>query len=561
MTQPLLTRRRLIARASAVASAVPLLSAFACRQSATQNPQSSAAGQSARQPRRGGSLSYAGGAAGSNDTRGRTFDPQVQTQWSSKSYTLFYERLVGYNIRTYDVEPELAQKWEQPSQTEYVFHLQPGVKWQKKAPVNGRPLTSDDIVWTLQRARTDEPRFFSRSLLSLVDRIEAPDPTTIRLTTSGADASTLKKLSAENLGILARETIEKYPKPTTADSAVGTGPFIMQSVEENVGAEYVRNPDYWKPDLPYLDGIHVKAFSDQLTAWAAFTANQVDVALAPPSEIQKYSASQGPGFKPDWFADDTTYSFLAPNTRLKPMDDARITRALRLFVDHDEFISAWADTQYGRGTHGSVFPTALSAWDLAEDEYKQHLEWKQPKDDAAKEAIGLLNAAGFTKDNPLRFTLNGQNGSAGEAALQLLQAQWKRWSQGIVDVQVKSQTSAEFDVIRANRSFAYAHYGFSAGMSDPDVWLTSTYYRGGSLNFAGLDDPQVNAAIEKQRMMFDESQRKAEVKQLVLYMIDHAPTTFGANLFWLDAAQPRVQNHLPQNTLNGHQYQTVWLAS
>jgi hypothetical protein len=44
-------------------------------------------------------------------------------------------------------------------------------------------------------------------------------------------------------------------------------------------------------------------------------------------------------------------------------------------------------------------------------------------------------------------------------------------------------------------------------------------------------------------------------------MIDHAPTTFGANLFWLDAAKPKVQNQLPQNTLNGRQYQTVWLDS
>ena len=402
-------------------------------------------------------------------------------------------------------------------------------------------------------------RFFSRSLLSLVDKIEAPDAGTIRIATKGADASTLKKLSAENLGILAHEILEKYPKPTTAEAAVGTGPFIMQSVEENVSAEYVRNPDYWKAGLPYLDGIRVKAFSDQLTAWAAFSANQVDVALAPPSEIQNYTARQGPGFTPDWFADDTTYSFLAPNTKLKPMDDVRVTRALRLLVDHGEFISAWANTQYGRGTHGSVFPTALSAWDLTEDEYKQRTEWKQPKDEAAKEAIALLTAAGFTRDNPLRFTLVGQSGVAGEAALQLLQAQWKRWSQGIVDVQITGHTSAEFDVIRANMSFTYAHYGFSAGMADPDVWLSSTYYRGGSLNFAGLDDPQINAVIDKQRAMFDESQRKAEVKQLVLYMLDHAPTTIGANLFWLDAAKPRVQNHLPQNTLNGRQYQTVWL--
>ena len=422
-------------------AALALAPAIACnagrKQTGASGAQSGASAQTAKQPKKGGVLNYAGGAAGSNDTQGRTFDPQVQTQWSSKSYGLFYERLVAYNIRTYAVEPELGAKWEQPTPVEYVFTLQPGVKWQNKPPVNGRALTADDIVYTLSRARTDDPKFYSRSLLSLVDRIEAPDKATVKITTKSADASTLNKLSAENLGIMAREVLEKYPKPTTEASAVGTGPFIMKSVEEKVGADYVRNPDYWKPGLPYLDGIRVKAFSEALSAWAAFTAGQMDVALAPPTEIKNYLAQRGTGFTPDWFPDDTTYSFLAPNTKQKPMDDPRVTRALRLLLDHDELITAWANVQYGHGTYGSVFPTALSAWDLSEAEYKQHLEWKQPKDEAVKEALALLGAAGFTRDNPLKFTLDGQNSVAGNAAMQLIQAQWKRLSQNAVDAQIK----------------------------------------------------------------------------------------------------------------------------
>ena len=120
-----LGRRRLLAGVGAGGLGLTAL-AGACNTSRT--PASSAGGKStaaipaAKQPKRGGTLNYAGGLAGSFDTQGRSFDPHIQTQGGSKGYTLFYERLLGYNLITYEVEPDLAQKWEQPSPTEYVFH-------------------------------------------------------------------------------------------------------------------------------------------------------------------------------------------------------------------------------------------------------------------------------------------------------------------------------------------------------------------------------------------------------------------------------------------------------
>jgi peptide/nickel transport system substrate-binding protein len=553
------SRRRALTAAGA--SGLSLVAAAVAGCSQGHKPTTATSGQPSGQARRGGTLTYAGGRAGSNDTTGRTFDPAIQTQWSDKSFLLFYERLLAYNPRTYQVEPELAQKWEQPSATEYVFHLQPNVKWQNKPPLNGRALTADDLVYNLTRAGANNPRLYSRSMLALMDKVDSPDQATVRLTTKSADASTLTKLSSELLETVAREVVEKYSKLTTADSAVGTGPFVMQSEEDNVSAEYVRNSSYWRPSLPYLDDFRTKAFSDSLTAWAAFQSGQVDVVIVPASEIQKYLAQQGRGYTPDWFADDTTYSCLTPNTKQKPMDDTRVTRALRLLIDHDEFVHAWAETQYGRGTYGSIFPTALSAWDLTEAEYRQHLEWKQPKDEAAKEANSLLAAAGFTKDSPLRFTLVLPQGSQQAAAAQLTQAQWKRLSQGAVDVQIQPLQPAAMDADRAQGTFTYGHFGFSAGMADPDAWLTSAYYTGGSLNFARFSDPQVDAMIDKQRTIFDQNQRKASIKQIVLYMIDDAPTTIGANLYWLQAAKPKARNFIPCNTLNGYVYRTLWFSA
>jgi peptide/nickel transport system substrate-binding protein len=554
-------KRRTLLQAGIVAGAG--LAGVACRpqRSATQTRAASTQGTTAKQPRRGGTLNYAGGEAGSYDNRGVPLDPNTNAQFGAKSFSLYYERLFGYDLQTYAVQPELIQKWEQPSPTEYLFTLQPNVKWQNKPPVNGRPLKVEDILYSLERARTNDPRFTSRSLLSFVDRVEAVDAQRVRITTKTPNASALTAFSVDNLAIFAQEALEKDAKLTTAESAIGTGAFILTSVEDKVGAQYVRNPDYWKPGEPYLDGVRTRYFADLQSAWSAFLAGQVDITQVPGPEAKGFLNRQPAGSPPAWYADDTLFAFMAPNTNQKPMNDARVTRALRLLTDHQEMISAWAEPQVGRGRHASIFPTALAAWDLKEDEYQTHLEWKGAKDDAAKEALSLLGAAGFTKDAPLKFELTVRSGGIIPTAAQLVQAQWKRLSQGIVDAQIRLLDSNALSAARANRSFQYLVTGHSAGMVDPDIWLTTTYRTGGSLNYAGISDPQLDAMIDKQRSMFDDTQRRAAVKDIILYMIDHAPTTIGADLYWLDATRPAVQGYQPENFLNGRQYQSIWLAS
>ena len=138
------------------------------------------------------------------------------------------------------------------------------------------------------------------------------------------------------------------------------------------------------------------------------------------------------------------------------MDDARVTRALRLLIDHDEFITSLALNVFGRGSHCSIFPPALASWDLTQDEYKTKLEWKQPKDDAAKEAISLLNAAGYTKDKPLKFEMLINANPQGTTGAQLMQAQWKRLSGGIVDTTIKGESQATAASLRQARKFTFA---------------------------------------------------------------------------------------------------------
>src|SRR5689334_7611612 len=79
-----LNRRRLL-RGATLAGAGVALAAAGCGKSGAPSPSAKPSG--AQQPKKGGVLTYAGGAAGSYDTQGRTFDPMIQTQFGAKSYT------------------------------------------------------------------------------------------------------------------------------------------------------------------------------------------------------------------------------------------------------------------------------------------------------------------------------------------------------------------------------------------------------------------------------------------------------------------------------------------
>jgi hypothetical protein len=65
--------------------------------------------------------------------------------------------------------------------------------------------------------------------------------------------------------------------------------------------------------------------------------------------------------------------------------------------------------------------------------------------------------------------------------------------------------------------------------------------------------------IDRQRTIFDNAQRKAFVKEILLYMMDIWPGSIVSNRQFLNAAKPAVQNFSPEFWLHGAQYEQVWL--
>jgi ABC-type transport system substrate-binding protein len=91
------------------------------------------------------------------------FDPQLTRNFKTNTTLSFvYSKLlrhkVGADVQpgTFIIEPDLAERWEAPDDTTYLFHLRKGVRWHNEPPVNGRELVAADVKFTFDRFLTEK---------------------------------------------------------------------------------------------------------------------------------------------------------------------------------------------------------------------------------------------------------------------------------------------------------------------------------------------------------------------------------------------------------------------
>jgi len=176
------------------------------------------------------------------------------------------------------VEPDLAKSWRQLDPLTYEFKLHKGVRFHDIPPMNGRELTSTDIKYSIQRvagkygkrANFKHRYYFEGKLAS----IETPDRYTVVFKTKEPYAPFIRYIAAPWSVIVPREAVEKFGN--LKRKAMGTGPFILKEFVRGSHITMVKNPNYFKKGLPYLDKIHFKIMRDPQAVLSAFLAGKFD---------------------------------------------------------------------------------------------------------------------------------------------------------------------------------------------------------------------------------------------------------------------------------------------
>jgi peptide/nickel transport system substrate-binding protein len=234
------SRRQVLGAVAAGGAGLALLSA--CGSTRKSGGAASNAGGQAGKPRYGGMLH----APIKNDEF--DFDPSGKATSNRQTPSQVFNSLLhmkdgpGVSYDSLILEAALAQRWEVPDAQTYIFHLQPGVKWQNVPPVNGRPLVSADVKWSLEYlSRTGDflkgkkvaPSQFA-ALYEGMTGVDTPDGATATVRFGAPFAPFLNYAASGFNPVVAHEVFEQ--DGNLSKTAVGTGPFIQDMADTQKGS-------------------------------------------------------------------------------------------------------------------------------------------------------------------------------------------------------------------------------------------------------------------------------------------------------------------------------------
>ena len=241
------------------------------------------------------------------------------------------------------IEPALAESWEiAPDGRLYVFHLRHGVRFQ-----DGAPFDASVVKFSLDRARAPGSVNAQKAYLSVIDKVETPDPWTVRLVLSRPSAVLIHVLTWGDAAMVS-------PRTAAGDATrpVGTGPFRLKAWRRGDSITLERNDAYWGPK-PRLRLMVLKFIADPTAAAAAMKAGDLDAFPGFPAPETMADFRRDPRFT---VIQGTTQgkTILALNNAKAPFNDLRVRRALAYAVDRRAVIDG---AMFGYGTPiGSHFP-------------------------------------------------------------------------------------------------------------------------------------------------------------------------------------------------------------
>jgi peptide/nickel transport system substrate-binding protein len=182
--------------------------------------------------------------------------------------------------------PDLAQSWEiNEDSTVYTFHLAPNVQWH-----DGQPFSSADVKFSFEQILFNFHSRTKAGLGSVIEAIETPDEQTVVFRFKEPYGPLLQRLDVTEAPILPQHIYEGTDPNTNPANLqpVGTGPFKLESYTKDDNVTLVRNENYFKPGLPYLDRLIFKVIPDANTQLLALEQGEIDyLGSVPGSEVER----------------------------------------------------------------------------------------------------------------------------------------------------------------------------------------------------------------------------------------------------------------------------------
>lgn len=510
---------------AATTVAAPTTAAAATTQAATTAATTAAAttqaattAAAAGTPKRGGTVVI----AQSSDPG--QFNPAITTSGAIHPFTdQMFNGLVGLDDNLNPV-PELADSWQISSDGKvYTFKLHPNVKWH-----DGEPFTSADVKFTFEQALLKFHARTKAGLENVLDKIETPDPLTVVFSFKQPYGPLLQRLDVVEASIIPKHIYEgkDVQKDPAILKPIGTGPFKFVEYIKGDRVVMERNPDYFRPGLPYLDKVIMRIIPNASTALLALEQGEVDyLGSVPGSDIERLkknpniTLAQGYGGSGGTLCQDV----LIPNLTKAPFNKLEVRQAFYEALDR-QFI--FNQVYFGQGSP-STGPISRQMW-----AYSPNV--KTYAYDVAQ-ANQLLDQAGFPKGGDgNRFTITFTHATTSYGRLadvmreQLKQVGIKLELEGL-------DANAAADKVFVKKDFDLGIVSYCNG-SDPEIGVRRVYVSSniGPITFsngAGYKNPKIDQLFDQAVVQSDRTERTKTYAEIQKILTEDLP------YFWIIDSQ------------------------
>ena len=449
------------------------------------------------------------------------------------------------------IVPELATNWSWNADfTELTFKLREGVKWH-----DGKPFTSADVACTWELLNgTSKEKFKINNRSGWYFNLAS-------ITTNGPYEATMhmKRPQPAFLALLASGFSPVYPCHISPRDMrihpIGTGPFKFVEFKGNESMKVTRNPDYWKPGLPYLDGIEYTIIPNRSTAMLSFIAGKFDMTF--PYEVTVQGMKDIKSQSPDSVCDLTSTN-VAANIVMNiapPFDNPLLRKAVILAVDRQAFVDILFEGKADLG--GAMMPAPDGAWGMPPDMLRALPGFSPDVAKSRDEARTIMRGLGYGPDKHLPVKLSTRNLPSYRDPATILISQLKEiWIDGELD---PIETAIwQPKLIRRDYQMGLSLVG--NGVDDPDQQFYESYVCG-SRTYMGYCDKALDALVDKQSMEPDQTKRRQ-----IVWEIDRKlqQDVVRPMLYYQRSAtcwRPEVKglNIMVNSIFNGWRMEDVWL--
>lgn len=290
-----------------------------------------------------------------------SFDPNIGKETTAIQVTgNIYDTLLTVD-ENMEVQPMLAESWEQEDEVTYLFKLRKGVKFH-----DGSDFTAEDAKYSLDRAvATPQVNYIAQ----FIDHVDIVDEYSIRLVTVEPYAPTLRNLTHPGVGITSKAYAAANGEEILKTAPMGTGPFKFVEWRQGDYVKLERFDEYWAGPAP-MKNLIMRIIPESTQRTIAVETGEVDLAYdIVPNDRKRLEENDSTQV----YSVASLMAFYVGINHTKPyMEDPLVREAIRLAIDPKPMIDS---IMYGSATKAEcVLPPAAFGFQKDLPEIKSDLE-------------------------------------------------------------------------------------------------------------------------------------------------------------------------------------------